>query len=175
MNVADRAPGAVIGALVGDALGLGLHWYSDLTELRKDWITGYTNPKPGRYHSGMKAGPVIANRSHSGHLAAVGHCRGKYQEADFTDRLDRELAAASGRNSNARPRGGTPINPFGKRIGPESSKSLAGAELEDMPIPPKRPSEPWLWPRVMCSILGKLRRRSLAIAWRHRPMSRLPR
>jgi hypothetical protein len=58
MNVADRAPGAVIGALVGNALGLGPHWYYDLTEFRKDygnWITGYTNPKPGRYHSGMKA------------------------------------------------------------------------------------------------------------------------
>ena len=57
MSIADRAPGAVIGALVGDALGLGPHWYYDLTELRKDygnWITGYTNPKPGRYHSGMK-------------------------------------------------------------------------------------------------------------------------
>jgi len=35
MNIADRGPGAVIGALVGDALGLGPHWYYDLTELRK--------------------------------------------------------------------------------------------------------------------------------------------
>ena len=61
MNIADRGPGAVIGALVGDVLGLGPHWYYDLTELRRDygnWITGYTNPKSGRYHSGMKAGQL---------------------------------------------------------------------------------------------------------------------
>jgi hypothetical protein len=37
MNIADRAAGAVIGALVGDALGVGPHWYYDLTELRKDY------------------------------------------------------------------------------------------------------------------------------------------
>lgn len=46
MNVADRAAGAVIGALIGDALGLGPHWYYDLTELHKDygpWITDYTS------------------------------------------------------------------------------------------------------------------------------------
>jgi len=51
MNVADRAAGAVMGALIGDALGVGPHWYYDLTELRKDygeWITGYSDPKPGR-------------------------------------------------------------------------------------------------------------------------------
>ena len=61
MNVADRAAGAVIGALIGDALGLGPHRYYDLTELRRDygdWITGYTDPKPGRYHAGMKAGQL---------------------------------------------------------------------------------------------------------------------
>src|SRR5260370_38525081 len=65
MNIADRAAGAVVGALVGDALGLGPHWYYDLTELRKDygdWITGYTAPRPGRYHGGMTPGQL----SHTG-------------------------------------------------------------------------------------------------------------
>jgi ADP-ribosylglycohydrolase len=73
MNIADRATGAVIGALIGDALGLGPHWYYDLAELRRDygdWITGYTDPKPGRYHAGMKAG--VANRPHSRDAAAFG-------------------------------------------------------------------------------------------------------
>ena len=40
MNIADRGPGAVIGALVGNALGLGPHWYYDLTKLRKIMATG---------------------------------------------------------------------------------------------------------------------------------------
>ena len=94
MNIADRAAGAVIGALVGDALGLGPHWYYDLAELRKDygdWITGYTAPKPGRYHGGMKPGEL----SQTG-LICVMLLRslvesGEYQEEDFTTRLDREL------------------------------------------------------------------------------------
>ena len=94
MNIADRAAGAVIGALVGDALGLGPHWYYDLTELRKDygdWITGYAAPKPGRYHAGMRPGEL----SQTG-LIIVMLLRsvvelGEYQEEDFTQRLDREL------------------------------------------------------------------------------------
>lgn len=94
MNIADRAAGAVIGALVGDALGLGPHWYYDLAELRKDygdWITGYTAPKPGRYHGGMKPGEL----SQTG-LICVMLLRslvesGEYHEEDFTTRLDREL------------------------------------------------------------------------------------
>ena len=94
MNIADRAAGAVIGALIGDALGIGPHWYYDLSELRKDygdWITGYTDPKPGRYHAGMKAGQL----SQTGLIlvqllrSVVEKC--EYQEEDFTRRLDREL------------------------------------------------------------------------------------
>jgi ADP-ribosylglycohydrolase len=94
MSIADRAAGAVVGALVGDALGLGPHWYYDITELRKDygdWINGYTTPKPGRYHGGMKPGEL----SQTG-LILVMLLRsvvelGGYQEEDFTRRLDREL------------------------------------------------------------------------------------
>src|SRR6185312_5616344 len=57
-SIADRAAGAVMGALIGEALGVGPHWYYDLAELRRDhgpWITDYTTPKPGRYHDGLKA------------------------------------------------------------------------------------------------------------------------
>src|ERR1700736_832724 len=94
MHIEDRAAGAVIGALVGDALGLGPHWYYDLTELRKDygdWITGYAASKPGRYHAGMRPGEL----SQTG-LIIVMLLRSvvelsEYQEEDFTQRLDREL------------------------------------------------------------------------------------
>ena len=58
----DRAAGCIVGAFIGDALGLGPHWYYDLEELRRDfgeWIDGYTDPKPeAQYHRGMKAGEL---------------------------------------------------------------------------------------------------------------------
>jgi len=94
MNVADRAAGAVIGALIGDALGLGPHWYYDLADLHKDygrWITGYTDPKPGRYHAGMKAGQLSQTGLILGMLLRSVVEKGGYQEEDFTQRLDREL------------------------------------------------------------------------------------
>ena len=59
--IQDRAAGALMGAFIGDALGLGPHWYYDLDELRHDygdWIDGYTDPRPGRYHDGLKAGEL---------------------------------------------------------------------------------------------------------------------
>jgi ADP-ribosylglycohydrolase len=94
MHIEDRAAGAVIGALIGDALGLGPHWYYDLTELRKDygdWITGYTNPKPGRYHAGMKAGQLSQTGLILVMLLRSVVEQGEYQEVDFTHRLDSEL------------------------------------------------------------------------------------
>jgi len=90
----DRAQGAILGALIGDALGLGPHWYYNLEELRRDygdWIDRYTDPKPGRYHDGMKAGQL----SQSGFILALMvrsliECGG-YDETDFCRRLDLEL------------------------------------------------------------------------------------
>ena len=83
-----------MGALIGEALGVGPHWYYDLDEMRRDygdWITGYTDPQPHRYHGGMKAGQL----SQSGIitemlLRSVVDSRG-YDEADFCRRLDDEL------------------------------------------------------------------------------------
>jgi ADP-ribosylglycohydrolase len=93
-HIQDRAAGAIMGAFIGDALGLGPHWYYDLTALRRDfgdWIDGYTDPKPGRYHDGLKAGQ----------LSQVGFIltlmlrslveSGGYDEEDFCRRMDEEL------------------------------------------------------------------------------------
>jgi len=94
ISIQERATGAIMGAFVGDALGLGPHWYYDLAELRHDygaWIDDYTAPKPGRYHDGMKKGQL----SQSGYilkmtLLSLTEC-GCYHEEDFCRRLDEDL------------------------------------------------------------------------------------
>ncbi len=93
-NIRDRASGAVMGAFIGDALGLGPHWYYDLAELRRDygdWIDGYTDPKPGRYHDGIKAGRL----SQAGYILKLTLCSlvdcGGYDAGDFCRRMDNEL------------------------------------------------------------------------------------
>lgn len=91
LSVQDRATGALMGAFIGDALALGPHWYYNLDELHADygtWIDGYTTPKSGRYHSGMKAGQA----SQAGALLRLTlesqvACGG-YDEADFCRRMD---------------------------------------------------------------------------------------
>ncbi|MCM2265430.1 MAG: ADP-ribosylglycohydrolase family protein [Desulfuromonadales bacterium] len=90
----ERAEGAILGAFIGDALGLGPHWYYDLDALRRDygdWIDGYTDPRPDRYHAGLRAGDL----SQAGiilklTLQSLVACGG-YDEADFCRRLDTEL------------------------------------------------------------------------------------
>ncbi|HID69029.1 MAG TPA: ADP-ribosylglycohydrolase family protein [Desulfobacterales bacterium] len=93
-KIQDRATGAIMGALIGDALGLGPHWYYDLAELRRnygDWIDDYTDPKPDRYHDGLQAGQL----SQSGFilklmLQSLVSCK-EYDETDFCQRMDEEL------------------------------------------------------------------------------------
>lgn len=92
--IQDRAAGAVMGALIGDALGLGCHWYYNLDELQRDygsWITGYTTPRPERYHGGMQAGQLSQTGLILVMLLRSVVERGEYQEDDFTRRLDQEL------------------------------------------------------------------------------------
>lgn len=93
-TIHDRAAGAISGAFIGDALGLGPHWYYDLAELRRDygeWISDYTDPQPDRYHAGLKAG----QSSQAGYilkltLSSLVAC-GQYDEVDFCRRMDEEL------------------------------------------------------------------------------------
>jgi ADP-ribosylglycohydrolase len=93
-DIKDRAMGAIMGAFIGDALGLGPHWYYDLNELRRDygdWIDGYTDPRPDRYHTECKAGQL----SQAGFilkltLRSLVECDG-YDHDDFCRRMDEEL------------------------------------------------------------------------------------
>jgi ADP-ribosylglycohydrolase len=109
-SVKDRAAGAIVGALIGDALGLGPHWYYHLEQLREQfgpWIDGYTDPKPGRYHEGLKAG----NLSQSGLitlelLRSIVDNNG-YDEADFTCRLDERFLQQMDGSPKAGPGGFT--------------------------------------------------------------------
>jgi ADP-ribosylglycohydrolase len=93
--IADRAAGCIVGAFIGDALGLGPHWYYDLDDLRRDfgdWIDGYVAPKPdARYHRGMKAGELSQTGIIMLHLLRSVVKQGGYDEADFTQRLDAEF------------------------------------------------------------------------------------
>ncbi|NHH99432.1 ADP-ribosylglycohydrolase family protein [Oceanimonas sp. MB9] len=90
----DRAAGALMGAFIGEALGVGPHWYYDLGALRRDhghWISDYTSPLPGRYHEGLQAGdgtqPAFILKLLLGSLV---DCNG-YDHTNFCHRLDQQL------------------------------------------------------------------------------------
>lgn len=90
----DRTVGALMGAFIGDALGVGPHWYYDLEQLVADygpWIDTYTRPRPGRYHAGLEPGqPSQSGILLEMTLRSLAECAG-YDEADFCRRLDTEL------------------------------------------------------------------------------------
>ena len=93
-SIADRAAGAIMGALIGEALGVGPHWYYDLNELRAnygEWITGYTTPKPGHYHAGLKPGQLSQAGIVTEMLLRSVVQHGEYVEIDFCRRLDEDL------------------------------------------------------------------------------------
>ncbi len=95
----DRAMGAIVGMFVGDALGLGPHWYYDLDELRAaygEWVTDYMPPKPGRYHDGCRAGDVSQTGQVSMLLLKSLAEKGRYDEAVFTKHLDNFLNTLDG-------------------------------------------------------------------------------
>ena len=108
--VADRAAGCIVGALIGDALGLGPHWYYDLAEMRQDygpWIDGYTAPRPGRYHAGMQPGEPSQTGLLTTLLLRSVADRGGYEEGDWTRRVDAEILSRLDGTPNAGPGGYT--------------------------------------------------------------------
>lgn len=93
-KIKDRAAGAVVGALIGDALGLGPHWYYNLDRMHADygpWIDGYRDPKPGRYHAGLKAGDLSQTGLITLELLRSVVEKGGYDPEDFTARLDEKF------------------------------------------------------------------------------------
>ena len=112
--IRDRAAGALMGAFIGDAMGLGPHCYYDLEELRRacgDWIDDDTDPLPERYHDGLKAGQLSQAGFIPRLLLRSLMDRGGYDAADFCRRMDRELfllldgTPASGPASSRPPHG----------------------------------------------------------------------
>ncbi|KPI88620.1 ADP-ribosylation/Crystallin J1 [Leptomonas seymouri] len=96
LTLHDRSVGALVGAFIGDALGMGVHWYYDLDEMHRDhgdWVSGYTHPVAGRYHEGLKAGDL----TQAGYILklmmqSVVESRG-YDEDAFCRKLDNDLFA----------------------------------------------------------------------------------
>ncbi|MEO1963162.1 MAG: ADP-ribosylglycohydrolase family protein [Cycloclasticus sp.] len=106
----DRAVGAIMGAYIGDALGLGPHWFYDLDEQQRlygDWITDYTDPQPDRYHGGMKAGQQSQSGLILNMLIDSMLTSGGYTEENFCQRLDNDLFPLLDGTANVGPGGFT--------------------------------------------------------------------
>ena len=102
MSTHDRIVGSVMGFFVGDALGLGCHWYYDFNDLWKNfgtWVDDYVDPKPDsgttmsyihkhRYDLGVRAG----YNSQTGQLTQIllesVAKNGEFDVDDYTHRVD---------------------------------------------------------------------------------------
>ena len=94
MNQKDRAKGAFIGALIGEALGVGPHWFYDLEEQYKHygkWIDDYTTPLPNRYHGNMKKGDISQQGWIIKKMAELYVRESGYSKEAFTNMMDQEI------------------------------------------------------------------------------------
>jgi ADP-ribosylglycohydrolase len=106
----DRIMGAIIGVLIGDALGVGHHWYYNLENLKKDfgpWISDYHDPKSNgssrfaevhrlRYDSGVRAGNVSQTGQLYIMLLESIVEKGIYDQDDFVSRVDKFFETLDG-------------------------------------------------------------------------------
>jgi len=104
VSIADRAAGAIMGVLIGDALGLGCHWYYDIEQLkaRYGYVKSYVAAKPDWYHAGVKPGEGSNTGDFIRALIESVAEKGCYDRADFTRRLDVILDALDGTPENGR-------------------------------------------------------------------------
>ena len=106
----NRVMGAIMGGLIGDALGLGCHWYYDLEALKADygsWISDYRTSKPDRkdawapvakyrYETGLRAGDTSQTGQVTVLLLESIAEKGVYDQSDFTGRLETLLDTLDG-------------------------------------------------------------------------------
>jgi len=112
----DRVTGAIMGVLIGDALGVGCHWYYDLSILHEDfgpWISGYLDPKTEsknnfapvakqRYKVGVRAGDVSQTGQLLTLLLESVAAKGTYDRNDFASRVDEFFKTIDGTNYSGR-------------------------------------------------------------------------
>lgn len=95
MNITrDRAMGALMGAFIGEALGVGPHWYYDLDKLRETygpWIDDYMAPKKGHYHEHLTAGELSQQGWIIQQMARYFVTHEGYEENTFTQWMDEEI------------------------------------------------------------------------------------
>ncbi|MBO9494079.1 ADP-ribosylglycohydrolase family protein [Thalassotalea sp. G20_0] len=106
----NRAAGAIMGVLVGDALGLGTHWYYDMDALHREhgtWVDHYVDPKPDgdhrfanvsrfRYEQGLRAGDISQTGQVYTLLLESLQEKKQLVNDDFFQRLDTLYATLSG-------------------------------------------------------------------------------
>lgn len=112
----ERAAGAIMGALIGDALGLGCHWYYDVAAMRADcgdWVDDYRDSDPRRtdrfgyiarmrHEGGLRAGDLSQTGQIAQLLLESLAAGGGYDPADFTARLDGFLDTLDGESMSGR-------------------------------------------------------------------------
>ena len=98
-SIRDRALGAIVGCFIGDALGVGPHWYYNLEKMRQDyglWISNYTAPMKKRWHHGLKAGDNSQTGQVTLLLLESLACTQTYNQHDFTSRMNDLLETLDG-------------------------------------------------------------------------------
>jgi ADP-ribosylglycohydrolase len=101
-SVADRAAGAIMGVLIGDALGCGCHWYydTDMLKARYGRVTNYVKPAADWYHAGMKAGQLSQTGIMTRLLLESVAEKGGYVHEDYCARFDSLLDQCDGTPRN---------------------------------------------------------------------------
>jgi ADP-ribosyl-[dinitrogen reductase] hydrolase len=106
----DRICGAILGALIGDALGVGCQWYYKEGALAEDfgpWIDDYVDPKlesisawakvlAHRHAKGLRAGDGSQTAQFMAMLLESVAVNGGYNRRDFSGRIDAFLASLDG-------------------------------------------------------------------------------